>query len=118
MRVIQQHLGTMPGPHPFFGAYSAALSFFNDPIGYLDKLFGEYGNLVWVKTPRMATPPSRNHPGTVFLYGPDLIQQVVMKHDSYHRVAMSLGLYPVGKISSRQEPLTRIMTGLPYLQKD
>jgi cytochrome P450 len=119
MGTIQEHvLRTIPGPHPFFGPYSAALSFFNDPIGYLDKLFVEYGNLVWVKTPPMATPRNRNHPGTVFLYGPDLIQQVVMKHDSYHRVAMSLGLYPAAKVSSRQEPLTRIMTGLPYLQKD
>jgi cytochrome P450 len=119
MGAIQEPvLRTIPGPHPFFGPYSAALSFFNDPIGYLDKLFVEYGNLVWVKTPPMATQRNRNHPGTVFLYGPDLIQQVVMKHDSYHRVAMSLGLYPAAKVSSRQEPLTRIMTGLPYLQKD
>jgi len=40
---------TIPGPHPLFGPYSAAFSFFNDPIGYLDKLFKGYGNLVWVK---------------------------------------------------------------------
>jgi len=108
----------IPGPRPFFGPFSAALSFFNDPIAYLDDLFGKYGHLVWVKTPPMATPPNRAYPGTVFLYGPEMIQQVVMKHDAYYRVAMSLSLYPTGEVSPRQEPVTRIMTGLPYLQRD
>jgi cytochrome P450 len=111
-------LRTIPGPQLFLGPYHAAISFFNDPIGYLDPLFAKYGKLVWVKTPPMATPPNPNYPGTVFLYGPELIQQVVMKHDAYYRVAMSLSLYPVGEITPRQEPVTRIMTGLPYLQKD
>lgn len=106
------------GPQPLFGPYRAAFSFFRDPIGYLDALFRQYGNPVWVKTPPMATPPNSGYPGTLFLYGPDLLQQVLMKHDAYHRVAMSLSLYPVGEISPRQEPVTRIMTGLPFLQKD
>ncbi len=119
MTTIQQNfLRTIPGPRSFLGPYRAAFSFFNDPIGYLDTLFEEYGNLVGVKTPPMATPPNPNYPGTVFLYGPELIQQVVTEHDAYYRVAMSLGLYPVGEITPRQEPLTRIMTGLPFLQKD
>jgi cytochrome P450 len=109
---------SVPGPRRLFGPYRAALSFFNDRIKYLDTLFEEHGNLVWVNTPPMATPPNPNHPGTVFLYGPELIQQVVMKHDAYYRVAMSLSLYPVGKIAPRLEPVTRIMTGLPFLQKD
>src|SRR5215216_7828375 len=111
-------LRTIPGPQLFLGPYRAAISFFNDPIGYLDPLFAKYGKLVWVKTPPMATPPNPNYPGTVFLYGPELIQQVTTEHDSYYRVAMSLSLYPIGEISPRQEPVTRIMTGLPYLQKD
>ena len=119
MTTIQQNLSrAIPGPQSFLGPYRAAISFFNDPIGYLDTLFGEYGKLVWVKTPPMATPPNPNYPGTVFLYGPELIQQVTTEHDSYYRVAMSLSLYPIGEISPRQEPVTRIMTGLPYLQKD
>lgn len=119
MTTIQQNLSTaIPGPHSFLGSYRAAISFFNDPIGYLDTLFEGYGKLVWVKTPPMATPPNPNYPGTVFLYGPELIQQVVTEHDAYYRVAMSLGLYPVGEVSPRQAPVTRIMTGLPYLQKD
>lgn len=119
MTAIQDNLlKSIPGPRPLLGPYSAALSFFNDPISYLTPLFEQYGNLFQVKTPPMATPPNPDYPGTVFLYGPELIQQVVMKHDAYYRVAMSLSLYPVGKISARQKPLTRIMTGLPYLQKD
>lgn len=119
MTAIQENLfRTMPGPRLFLGAYRAAISFFNDPIGYLDDLFEKYGKLVGVKTPPMGTPPNRNYPGTVFLYGPELLQQVVTQHDAYYRVAMSLGLYPTGEISARQEPLRRLMTGLPYLQKD
>lgn len=118
MAVQQNSRGAIPGPHALFGRYRAAFSFFNDPIGYLDALFGRYGDLVWVTTPPMATPPNPHYPGTLFLYGPDLLQQVLMKHDAYHRVAMSLSLYPKGEISPRQEPVTRIMTGLPFLQKD
>jgi cytochrome P450 len=119
MTAVQENvLQAIPGPRSFLGPYRAAIAFFNDPLGYLDNLFAKYGNLVWVKTPPMATPPNPNYPGTVFLYGPELIQQLVMKHDAYYRVAMSLGLYPVDKISPRQEAVTRIMTGLPYLQRD
>jgi cytochrome P450 len=116
--IQERSIQAIPGPHQFLGPVRAAFSFFKDPIGYLDDLFDEFGKLVWIKTPPMATPPNPNFPGTVFLYGPDLIQQVVTRHDAYCRVAMSLGLYPVGKISARQEPVTRIMTGLPFLQKD
>lgn len=119
MTTVQENLfQTIPGPRSFLGPYRAAIAFFNDPIGYLDKLFANYGKLVWVKTPPMATPPNPSYPGTVFLYGPELMQQVVTEHNAYYRVAMSLSLYPVGEISPRQEPLTRIMTGLPFLQKD
>jgi cytochrome P450 len=119
MTTVQENfIQPIPGPRALLGPYRAAISFFNDPIGYLDNLFAKYGRLVWVKTPAMATPPNPNYPGTVFLYGPELIQQVVTEHDAYYRVAMSLGLYPVGEISPRQKPVTRIMTGLPFLQKD
>jgi hypothetical protein len=76
----------IPGPHQFLGPLRAAISFFKDPIGYLDTLFDQYGKLVWVKTLAMATPPNRNYPGTVFLYGPELIRQVVTEHDAYYRV--------------------------------
>lgn len=118
MTLTEHSLRAIPGPRQFLGPYRAAISFFNDPIGYLDALFKEYGKLVWVKTPPMATPPNPNYPGTVFLYGPDLMQEVVTEHDAYYRVAMSLGLYPVENISVRQEPVTRIMTGLPFLRRD
>lgn len=73
MTLTEHSMRAIPGPRQFLGPYRAAISFFNDPIGYLDALFKEYGKLVWVKTPPMATPPNPNYPGTVFLYGPDLM---------------------------------------------
>lgn len=111
-------IDAMPGPRSRFAGYGAALAFFNDPIGYLDDLFARYGPLVHVKTPPMGTPAKPLYPGTVFLYGPALLQQVITKHDVYHRVPMSLSLYPVGDIRPRQQTVTSIMTGLPALQKD
>lgn len=101
-----------------FGRRGAAFGFFRDPIGYLDTLFGTCGRLVLVDTPAMATAPRRDYPGTVYLYGPDLLQRVSMAHDAYHRVPMSLSLYPQPGAPPRQEPVTRIMTGLPLLRGD
>ena len=54
----------------------------------------------------------------MFLYGPELIKEVSMDYESFHRTAMSHRLYPIGSISSRQEPVTKIMTGLTHMPKE
>lgn len=117
-RMMGSQTALVPDTLQLQGGLRAAYAFFRDPIGYLDDLFSQYGRLVVVKTPPMATPPNPHYPGTVYLYGPELIQQVVQEHDAYYRVAMSLGLYPEYSVKPRQVPLKRIMTGLPFLRKD
>lgn len=115
---IREPALSVPGPRPLFGRYGGTFAFLLDPIGYLNKVFDKYGQIVGVKTASMATPPRKDYPGTVYLYGSRLIQQVSTDHDGYHRVAMSHRLYPVGNVSERQKPLKRIMTGLPHHRGD
>ena len=63
----------IPGPRFLLGSFGATLSFFKDPIKFLDKAFQHHGRLIGVHTAPMATPPQPGYPGTVFLYGPELI---------------------------------------------
>ncbi len=108
----------IPGPRSFLGPFGATLSFFQDPIQFLDKAFQNHGQIIGVHTAPMATPPQPGYPGTVFLYGPELIKEVSKDYDNFHRTAMSHRLYPIGSISSRQAAVTKIMTGLTHMPKE
>lgn len=109
---------TIPGPRSVLGPFGATLSFFKDPIQFLNKAFENHGYLVGVHTAPMATPPQPGYPGTVFLYGPELIKEVSRDYDSFQRTAMSHRLYPVGNISTRQDAVRKIMTGLTHMPKE
>ena len=109
---------SLPGPGLFPGRSAATLAFFVNPIGHLGRLFEKYGSIVGVRTTSIASPPAPGYPGSVFLYGPDNIREVVTRHNSFHRVALSNRLYPVGEPTPRQEPLKRVMTGLTGLNGD
>lgn len=108
----------IPGPGSFLGPFGATLSFFKDPIQFLNKAFNSHGRLIGVQTAPMATPPQPGYPGTVFLYGPELIKAVSKDYDSFQRTAMSHRLYPIGAVSSRQKAVTKIMTGLTHMPKE
>lgn len=107
----------IPGPRSMFGPLGMTYLFFKDPIKFLDKSFKKYGNLIGVHTAPMATPPKPGYPGTVFLYGHELIKEVSLDYDSFYRSAMSHRLFPEGRISHRQKAVTKIMTGLTSMQK-
>lgn len=109
---------TVGGPPSRFGRFAETLIFFSDPIGYLDTHFAKYGPIFGLLTATMTTPPAKDYPGTVCIYGPDLLRELSSDHDGYHRVAMSHRLYPADGVTLRTQPLKRIMTGLAYQRGD
>ena len=111
-------LSAIPGPNPRYGKFMETVKIFNDPISYVGKHFEKYGRIFATSTNSLTTPPSSGYPGTVCLYGPELIQELSTKHDSFHRSALSHRLYPVDHVTPRTAPLRRIMTGLTYVRGD
>jgi cytochrome P450 len=113
-----QTLAKIPGPSARFGRFVETALVFNDPIQYFDRYFQRYGRIFVSWTASLTTPPSSNYPGTVCIYGPELIRELCSNHDGFHRSALSHRLYPAGKTNHRIQPLTRIMTGLTHVRGD
>jgi cytochrome P450 len=111
-------LNIIPGPNPRFGRFIETVKIFNDPIAYVGKYFNEYGQIFGTLTSSLTTPPSSSYPGTICLYGPDLIRELCTNHDGFHRSALSHRLYPSNSVTPRTEPLRRIMTGLTHARSD
>lgn len=111
-------LEKIPGPPARFGRFAETVKVFNDPIRYFDEHFKTYGPIFVAWTTSLTTPPSRDYPGTICIFGPNLIRELCSNHDGYHRSALSHRLYPVNKVTDRTEPLTRIMTGLTHVRGD
>jgi len=111
-------LESMPGPSARFGRFVETVKVFSDPIQYVDKNFKAYGPIFRTLTASLTTPPSPNYPGTICIYGPNLIHELCSDHDGFHRSALSHRLYPVDKVTPRTEPLLRIMTGLTHVRGD
>jgi cytochrome P450 len=108
----------IPGPSPRFGRFVETARIFKDPIQYFDKHFKTFGRIFGVLTQSLTTPPSVSYPGTICIYGPELIRELCSDHDSFHRSALSHRLYPADKVTPRTETLTRIMTGLTHVRGD
>lgn len=114
----QDSLKNIPGPRATFGRFAETARIFHDPIQYLDRHFARYGRIFWSYTGSLTTPPSADYPGTICIYGPELIHELCSNHDGFHRSAMSHRLYPAERVTPRTEPLTRIMTGLTHVRGD
>lgn len=109
---------SIPGPRARFGPFVETANMFRDPIGYVDRNFAAYGPLFAASTSPLTTPPSPNYPGTLCIYGPELIRELCSDHDGFHRSALSHRLYPSGRVTSRTRPLRHIMTGLTHARGD
>lgn len=111
-------LEIIPGPAARFGRFIEMAKIFSDPIQYFDKHFKKYGCIFGTLTASLTTPPSPNYPGTICIYGPDLIRELCSDHDGFHRSALSHRLFPADKVTPRTEPLRHIMTGLTHVRGD
>ncbi len=116
---------TAPGPDPMRGlgiAGNAAL-WIRDPIAYATRLFARYGKLAMiVRGPlRIAHPgptpliPSLSHArgaGVAVATGAELNREVLTDPERFHMVALPARMYPTSAPNEREQPLSRMMTGL------
>ena len=114
-------LRAIPGPRalPVLGPARELLRFLRDPIAAVGKLFESYGQItalvVGARTRIVSTEP--NPPGTIFLYGPELMHSLLTNHTDFHKCGLAGPLYPSDPITERKRPVTRMLTGLFHVNE-
>lgn len=107
---------TVPGPKPIplVGATGNTFRFTQDPIGYSSQLFQDYGPMVSLceQGGTNLFTPFEKCPGTVIVYGPDLIRQARTPHSQWNLTPLSMTLYPMEAVSNRKQPLKHFLVGL------
>ena len=114
-----------PGPAPMWGIgmIGNAIRWMRDPIGYAGRLFERYGNVASIvraplrvvnpgPTPLIPQLANARGAGVVCVNGADLNRQVLTDHERYHMIALSGRLFPTHAPTEREQPVTRLMTGL------
>lgn len=103
-----------PSPLPIIGPSANTMSFVKDSIGYTRELFQTYGRVVSLAAGGGTNiySPLPNCPGTVFVYGPEFVQQVATQHEIYYKYPLSGKLYRQKDVSARTKPLKYFATGL------
>ena len=107
---------TVPGPArtPVIGKTGNAFRFIQDPIGHSNKLFKAYGPIAALARGGGTNlfTPFGNCPGTVVVYGPDLIRKARTPHSLWNITPFSMTLYPLEAVEARREPLKHFLVGL------
>lgn len=113
---------SLPGPPgwPLIGGLGPIARFLIEPLGYLERLFREYGPIVALAqdAPVRLASTARSVPATVFVCGPELNRALLGNHDDFHKSALSGPLWPREPLSDRTRPLTRVLTGLFHVNRD
>src|SRR5262245_7887448 len=103
-----------PRPKPVIGPLGNLLEFAPDVVGYMERMFGQYGNicsLVQGGGVRVLSP-YRDVPGTVLIRGPELIREVSSQHDVYDQIPLAFTLHPIDEVNGRKRALKHYGTGL------
>lgn len=109
----KQAILDVPGPRraPFFGKIRAAMALLNDAVGTQGELFREYGPIVSIAagggTRTYSSQPVC--PGTVTVYGPELLRQVRTQHNTFHQQPL------IGMIHARRADRARLSTFNTFL---
>lgn len=103
---------TVPGPRPLplIGRTMNAFRFIDDPIGHSRHLFAQYGAIVSLAEgggTNIFSPYAI--PGTVFVYGPELIRHVRTPHEAWGTTPLSGRLYPTGDVPPRKQALKHFL---------
>lgn len=103
-----------PTPSPILGSLGNTLAFGKDPIGYVSPLFDTYGPVVSLAAGGGTNiySPLPNCPGTVFVYGPELVKQVTSQHEVYYKYPLTGKFYRKKDASPRSKPLKNFGVGL------
>ena len=126
IRKQQKRESKIPAPlsFPILGRIASIIQYVEDSIGYSERLFQTYGPIVSIASGRGTniSSPDPNCPGTVIVYGAEIVRQVTTQHHIYHKCPLTGSLYQLKDRSKRTEPLKRFAVGLfglndePHLQ--
>lgn len=107
---------TIPGPQvlPLIGRTIDSLRFASNSIKHSNKLFQKYGRIVSLAAGGRTNLYSSeiNCPGSILVYGPEMVRQVTTQHNIYHKHPLTRGLYRLKDRSQRTAPLKRFLVGL------
>ncbi len=113
---------TVPGPAPktAWGRMANVLRFGQDSVGFTGQLFQTYGPIVSLNQGGGTNlySPLPDCPGTIFVYGPEFVQQVGTQHEIYYKHPLSGRLYRRKDDSDRTEPLKHFVVGLFGVNSD
>lgn len=103
---------TIPGPPPVpvVGRAVALVRYLRDPIGVTTHLFRYYGPVVSLVAgggTNLFSP--FGSPGTIFVYGPALLEHTRTPHAHWNLPPLTGRLYPVGVVPPRKHPLKQFM---------
>ncbi|WP_293158352.1 hypothetical protein [Okeania sp. SIO2C9] len=80
----------IPGPPtlPLIGRTLNVIRFGKDCIGYSNKLFQTYGNVVSLAESGGTNiySPDTDCPGTILAFGPEIVRQVTSQHHIYRKI--------------------------------
>ncbi len=106
----------IPAPFslPIVGRLSSTIEYIKDSIGYSERLFKKYGSIVAIARGKGTNISSAdpNCPGTVIVYGGEIVRQVTTQHHIYHKSPLTGSLYRLRDRSKRTQPLKRFAVGL------
>ena len=111
---------SIPGPPRRLGGLVNVARYVRDPVGHLSLLFRRYGPVVSLARgggTRIVSPFPRC-PGSVCVYGPELVRAVKTPHARWEIPPLTGTLYPLGEVSPRRSPLKHFATGLWGVQGD
>ena len=107
---------SVPGPQSskWLGRLFSTYQVGKDSIGYTNQLFTQYGPVVslFAGGGTNLYSPVPNCAGTVFVYGPDLVEQVTTHHEIYYKHPLSGRFYQRRADSPRMSPLKHYGVGL------
>ena len=105
---------SVPGPRRILGGVGNAARYVKDPVGHLSVLFRAYGPIVSLARGggTRIVSPDPDCPGSVAVYGPELVHKVKTPHASWEIPPLTGALYPLGEVNPRKAPLKTFATGL------
>jgi cytochrome P450 len=113
---VARTIDSIPGPPPMpvLGWRGSLLQMLNDPIRHMVDARRRYGEVVAVVrggNPAMFTAID-DCPGSVWVFGAELNQQLLSDTDAFHMKPVVGRLYPTGTFGPRKATLARLGSGL------
>lgn len=113
---------SVPGPKalPLIGRTLATARFFDNAITYLSELFDRYGPVAAITagggTRAFSSDPQC--PGSVAVYGPELLRQTRLQHDNFFQHPLTGPLYGHRGDAARRAPLKTFLVSLWGVEQD